>query len=532
MLPLENEKLCIQQQLFKLMLLIFPPLAKACEPPAGITRLAGFLRGNKQHCTLWDANLEGQMYLLELQQTPVDTWSKRAWKNIQPNLKTLRAQHLYDNNDRYQRAVRDLNRALTQSCQNSDAAITLADYQDTKLSPHQSKDLLLAAKEYTSNIFFSFFQKRLPALLAESKKEDQWIGISLNYLSQALPAFALTGYLRKEYPSFKIVIGGGLITSWLRSPVWINPFTELFDHMIAGAGETPLLELLEKRPPYTHHPPDYTDLPLADYLAPGLILPYSASTGCYWNRCSFCPEKAEGSPYMRLSSEQVGEDLNRLVKALKPKLIHFLDNAVAPSLMKQIIHQPPGADWYGFARISPELSNLKFCRNLRKSGCILLKLGIESGSQEVLDTMDKGINLKMVEEALAALHQAGIATYVYLLFGTPAESLTEAKQTLDFTIRNAEAITFLNLAVFNLPRNSTETATLKLRDFSTGDLGLYSDFYHPRGWDRKAVRNFLATEFKADPAIRRILQRDPPFFTSNHAPLMVQSDKRYKDNSE
>jgi Radical SAM superfamily len=514
------------------MLLIFPPLAKACEPPAGITRLAGFLRGNNQDCTLWDANLEGQLYLLGLKQTPVDTWSKRAWKNIQSNLETLRAQPLYNNNDRYQRAVRDVNRVLTQSCPDSDAALTLADYQDAKLSPHQSNDLLRAAKEYTSSIFFSFFQKRLPALLAEKKTGDQWIGISLNYLSQALPAFALSGYLKKEYPSFKIVMGGGLITSWLRSPVWINPFTELFDHMIAGAGETPLLELLGNSQPHTHHPPDYTDLPLNDYLAPGLILPYSASTGCYWNRCSFCPEKAEGSPYMRLSPEQTTEDLNRLVTTFRPKLIHLLDNAVAPSLMKRMIQQPPGADWYGFARVSPELSDHKFCRNLRKSGCIMLKLGIESGSQEVLDAMDKGIDLTMVEEALKALRLAGIATYVYLLFGTPSESLAEARQTLDFTIRNADAITFLNLAVFNLPRNSTETDTLELREFSSGDLGLYSDFYHPRGWDRKAVRNFLATEFKAEPAIRRILQQDPPFFTSNHAPLIVQSDQRYKEKNE
>lgn len=512
------------------MLLIFPPLAKACEPPAGITRLAGFLRGNNQECRLWDANLEGQLYLLGLEQSPVDTWSRRAWKNVQANLLSLRSHALYGNNDRYQRAVRDLNRALSQSCSGSDATISLADYQDALLSPHQSQDLLLAAEKYEDNIFFPFFQERLGDLLAE--KSDQCIGISLNYLSQALPAFALAGFLKKKYPAVTIIVGGGLITSWLRSPGWINPFTKLFDHMIAGQGEAPLLEILGTHTVPGHQPPDFTDLPLDRYLASGLILPYSASTGCYWNRCSFCPEKAEGSSYAKLSSEQVMEDLKHLVSTFKPRLIHLLDNAVAPSLMKRIIQQPPGTDWYGFARVSPELSDPVFCKDLRKSGCVLLKLGIESGSQVVLDSMDKGINLKMVEETLTALRLAGIATYVYLLFGTPTESLTEARQTLDFTIRNASSITFLNLAVFNLPQNSAETDTLELLDFSSGDLGLYSDFYHPRGWDRKAVRNFLSTEFKADPTIRCILQQDPPFFTSNHAPLILQSDARYKENSE
>ncbi|AGF76869.1 Fe-S oxidoreductase [Desulfocapsa sulfexigens DSM 10523] len=512
------------------MLLIFPPLAKACEPPAGITRIAGFLRGNKQRCRLWDANIEGQLYLLGLQQTPIDTWSKRAWKNVQPNLQNLRDTALYESNDRYQRAVRDLNRAISQSCNVSAVNISLADYQDNQLSPHRSQDLLLAAGNFQNSIFFPFFQARLKDLFAEA--DHQHIGISLNYLSQALPAFCLAGLIREEYPDITIIAGGGLVTSWLRSPGWNNPFTELFDHMVEGQGELPLLEILSPDTPSRHQPPDFSDLPLAHYLSPGLLLPYSASTGCYWNRCSFCPEKAEGSPYAKLSTKQVMEDLNSLVSRHKPRLIHLLDNAVAPSLMKQIIQEPPGADWYGFARVTPELGDLSFCKKLQKSGCVLLKLGIESGSQEVLDAMDKGIDLTMVEDSLRALRLAGIATYVYLLFGTPTESHSEARQTLDFTQRNAEAITFLNLAVFNLPHNSRESSTLQLREFSSGDLGLYSDFYHPRGWDRKAVRNFLCNEFRTDPTVRTILQRDPPFFTSNHAPLILQSDARYREGNK
>lgn len=513
------------------MLLIFPPLAKACEPPAGIARIAGFLRGNNQNCNLWDANLEGQLYLLRLKQSPTDTWSKRAWKNIKRNLDSLRNPSLYDNNDRYQRAVRDINRALIQSCADRKVTISLADFQEEELSYHQSADLLLAAKEYRNNIFFPFFQERLAALLENDK--EQWIGISLNYLSQAIPAFALAGFLKKEYPHLKIVAGGGLITSWLRSPGWINPFTTLFDEILAGQGESPLLALLKEKdtPDPKYFSPDYTSLPLNDYFAPGLILPYSASSGCYWNRCSFCPEKAEGSAYSKLSTDQSMADLKQLINTFRPTLIHLLDNAVAPSLMKQMIDEPLGTDWYGFARVTPELSDLKFCMDLRKSGCVMLKLGIESGSQEVLDAMDKGINLELVEKSLTALYQAGIATYVYLLFGTPSESGTQAKQTLDFTVRNAKAITFLNLAVFNLPRNSVETGLLEIKAFSSGDLGLYYDFHHPKGWNRKEVRHFLATEFKTTPAIRQILQRDPPFFTSNHAPLLLKALQNNKEHT-
>ncbi len=509
------------------ILLIFPPLAKACEPPAGITRIAGFLRGNDQECTLWDANIEAQEYLLGLEQHPQDTWSKRAWKNSQKNLSALRDPALYTNQDRYQRAVRDCNRALSQSCQDSGVSISLADYQRENLSPHRSADLLSAASHYKQSVFYPFYKSRLPGLLAET--DAQFIGISLNYLSQALPAFALTGYLKKEYPNHTLIIGGGLITSWLRSPGWNNPFGELFDHIIEGAGEAPLLKIMGHHSQVSHQAPDFNDLPLDNYLAPGLIIPYSASSGCYWNRCSFCPEKAEGGRYRKLSSARVLQDLQYLKKTFQPRLIHMLDNAVAPSLMQEMIQNPIGLDWYGFARVSPELAEPVFCEQLRKSGCLMLKLGIESGSQKVLDAMDKGINLNLVEKCLAALKAAGIATYVYLLFGTPAETLAEAEQTRDFTVRNADAIGFLNLAVFNLPRNSNETEELQTHDFSHANLGLYSDFIHPGGWNRKEVRTFLANDFKTQPEIKAILQRDPPFFTSNHAAFMAEQRESTKE---
>ena len=43
------------------MLLIFPPVAKPCEPPAGIAKLAGALKAHGVPCTVLDANLEGML---------------------------------------------------------------------------------------------------------------------------------------------------------------------------------------------------------------------------------------------------------------------------------------------------------------------------------------------------------------------------------------------------------------------------------------------------------------------------------------
>ena len=261
--------------------------------------------------------------------------------------------------------------------------------------------------------------------------------------------------------------------------------------------------------------------PTKDYFAPGPIVPYSASTGCYWNKCSFCPEEAEGNEYIPIPDGRVIEDLRFLVEKHRPVLIHLTDNAVSPALLKALSKDPPGAPWYGFVRFTRDLTDPDFCIALKKSGCVMLKLGLESGDQGVLDAMQKGINLEEASSALRAIKKAGIATYVYLLFGTPPESLTEARKTLDFVARHHEEIDFLNVAVFNLPVYGPDTESLQTRIFYEGDLSLYVDFDHPKGWNRKAVRQFLDKEFKRHPAIAPILRRDPPVFTSNHAPLFA-----------
>jgi radical SAM superfamily enzyme YgiQ (UPF0313 family) len=203
-------------------------------------------------------------------------------------------------------------------------------------------------------------------------------------------------------------------------------------------------------------------------------------------------------------------------------LIHFLDNAMSPALLKALSGQPPGAPWYGFARVTKDLKDPDFCEALKRSGCRMLKLGLESGDQAVLDSLCKGIDLEIASPALKALKKAGIATYVYLLFGTPAETADGAHRTLDFTVRHSESIDFLNIAIFNMPAHGADADKFETKDFYEGDLSLYKSFAHPGGWDRSAVRRFLDREFKRHPAIAPILRRDPPLFTSNHAPFFCK----------
>jgi radical SAM superfamily enzyme YgiQ (UPF0313 family) len=218
------------------------------------------------------------------------------------------------------------------------------------------------------------------------------------------------------------------------------------------------------------------------------------------------------------------EEINSVAGIFKPALLHLLDNAVSPALMRSLAVNPPGFPWYGFARIDSRLADSDFCEALKKSGCVMLKLGIESGDQGVLDRMEKGIDLGVVSLALKALKKAGIATYVYLLFGTPYETLAEARRTLEFSVKHGDEIGFLNLAVFNMPVCSEWTDEFETSNFYDGDLSLYTDFSHPGGWDRRQVRDFLENDFKKNRTIAAVLKKDPPVFTSNHAPFFVISN--------
>ena len=499
------------------ILLIHPPVAKPCEPPAGIARLAGVLRAGGVDCRLYDASLDGILDLLQGNREADDTWSRRALKHRDTNLEALRAPELYRNRDRYKRAVMDLNRVLHISGQTSGTTISLSNYGSPVLSPVRSRDLLQAAETFESNPFFPTFSAKLAALFAE--RAPTLVGFSINFMSQALCAFAMIGFIKRRYPKTRIICGGGLVTSWMHIPEFKHPFQGLVDTLVTGPGEQALLQMCGGKTPEAASGTgyDFTSLAWDRYLAPGRVLPYSASQGCYWQKCAFCPEKSENGTYLPMAPSVVVTDLQSMASQLAPRLIHFLDNALSPKLMAHVIANPPGVPWYGFVRITRHLADPEFVNGLKASGCVMLKLGVESGDQTVLDALSKGVDLATVSRALKAIKQAGIATYVYLLFGTPAETLVRARKTLDFTLAHAAAIDFLNLAIFNLPAYSDEAAALQTVPFYEGDLSLYREFVHPTGWQRDQVRRFLSREFKQATPIRTILNNDPPFFTSNHA---------------
>jgi radical SAM superfamily enzyme YgiQ (UPF0313 family) len=79
-----------------------------------------------------------------------------------------------------------------------------------------------------------------------------------------------------------------------------------------------------------------------------------------------------------------------------------------------------------------DLMNETTVRNLKAAGCAEVWMGVESGSQTILNAMDKGLTLSSVRTARRLLKEAGIRACFFLQFGYPGETWTELQETIAF----------------------------------------------------------------------------------------------------
>jgi hypothetical protein len=191
---------------------------------------------------------------------------------------------------------------------------------------------------------------------------------------------------------------------------------------------------------------------------------------------------------------------------------HLTDNAIPVVLLRSMADAGSvlrGLSWHGFARFEPELLDPGFASSLAAAGCSMLQLGLESGSQPLLDRMGKGTRVADASTILSNLARAGIAAYVYVMLGAPGETTADAERTRSFLAEHAGEIGFLNLSILNLPR---EASWPGLAEGSAPRAGGFLDEDEPLGLYRRVPASGLG-----DRAIRAIAARTPPWFGDSHA---------------
>ena len=499
--------------------LIYPPVSLPGEPPVGLAALAGKLRAAGAEVTLVDANVEAAHHLAGAAEAGPGHGraDRRAVAHRQRSLDLLRSAAGYQDLDRHAAAVGTIRRLLALSGDGggAPARVDLADYHDPRLSPLRSQDLRAACAGAGAG---SPLEPYLCALADRvARQPPDVLGISINFLHQALPGLALAGALRARLPRTPLLVGGSLVQCWAGRlpPEGLQPTV---DRLVFGDGAGPLSEALGLPCPDAA-PPDHHGFPWELYLAPRRVAALTTSEGCHWGRCRYCPQAVGQRCYSRLGGDELGRTLDAVRSRSEADVLHLTDSALPPATLGWLADRRWSASWYGFARFHEDLADALRCDRLRRSGCMMLQLGLESGSPAVLSRLRKGIQPQLVTRVLQALAQAGIKVYLYVMFGIPGETEADAEQTLELVSANAAAITGLNVALLNMPLTADEEPGLTRVPLArTGDLSLYTGFEH-QGWERRAARSFAQRRFARQPEVATILRRTPQVFGSTHAPF-------------
>ncbi|MCC6501159.1 MAG: B12-binding domain-containing radical SAM protein [Anaerolineales bacterium] len=238
------------------------------------------------------------------------------------------------------------------------------------------------------------------------------------------------------------------------------------DYCILGEGEETLIELLNQLSEgkdagniigvasrYTvqvTRRPDLTDLDKLPFPAWDLIdvekyrniwmkrhgyfsMNMVTTRGCPYH-CNWCAKPIWGQRYNSRSPENVVAEMKWIKENFAPNHIWFADDILGlkPNWIEKFAALLQEAD-----AVIPfkclqraDLVNEKTASALAKAGCKTVWIGAESGSQKILDAMDKGNTLEDIYNAARLLRENGIEVGFFLQFGYPGETWDDVQKTL------------------------------------------------------------------------------------------------------
>lgn len=172
---------------------------------------------------------------------------------------------------------------------------------------------------------------------------------------------------------------------------------------------------------------------------PRFSLNVVTTRGCPYH-CNWCSKPIWGQRYNARSPENVVEELVELRDSYQPDHIWFADDifGLKPGWIQRFDELVTEHDVrVPFKCLSrPDLLVRKdTAERLGAAGCEEVWIGAESGSQKILDAMEKGTTVDQIVEAADRVHAAGYRIAFFIQFGYPGETLEDIDATLDLIRR-------------------------------------------------------------------------------------------------
>ena len=504
-------------------LLIFPPDWLPSEPYLSLPSLASVLRPAGHDVTQLDVNVEMYDMFFStqfLQHTAQRIATERNYlqdvekeRGLDEEEQALLERLLICTPDLFQQFSEDVEKAkkilrgetfydidqlewATNCLHQTMALISLAYYPaqicfppietDIVYKPFMSTEILEAVDDDQINIYRDVYRMLIRPIMERDR--PVMIGISVVQQKQLIATFTFCKMIKEEFPATHITLGGNIITRIRDTLPEMTGLWEWFDSAVVYEGESAYLKLTEavktggdfsKLPNLIYKdetgvhtnkevcsenlaelpPPDFDGLPLEKYFVPHLILPYLATRGCYWGRCTFCDHfqgYVEG--FRTKQVDQIMEEIKFLKEKYETRFFHFTDESYPPALFqklsRRLIDDKTDIAWTTHMRFEESLLEEKVWQDVAESGCKYLHFGYESGNQRVLKLMDKATKLDAIETNLRMSSEAGIWNHLMGFFGFPGETSAEADDSKAFVEKNSAHIHSLGFMTFVLGKYS------------------------------------------------------------------------------
>jgi anaerobic magnesium-protoporphyrin IX monomethyl ester cyclase len=185
--------------------------------------------------------------------------------------------------------------------------------------------------------------------------------------------------------------------------------------------------------------PDFRDYPWGAYAE--RVIPVMAGRGCSWGQCKFCGDvfTANGRTFRTRTVDSMLDELVELSDRHESKNFILLDIKLNSDvkmwrgLIERIQDRIPGAGWVGTVHVDRRPDNGLSPEDLkaaRESGMMRINFGLESGSQRMLDEMDKGTDLAAKSMFMHNAHAAGLSVRSTVMQGYPSETAKDLDMTV------------------------------------------------------------------------------------------------------